>query len=272
MKILSISVIKDEADIIALSLSKALEWSDKIFVLDNGSTDNTWEIVKDLSEQDPRIVPWKKFDVPFYEGLRAEVFNEFRTIAEEGDWWCFRLDADEFYIDNPKHFLQNISKRHHYVCKDSIEYYLTFKDLEELNFKENFSSLINKIKYYDKFTYREARFFRHRNRLDWNPKDPFPKHMGIVSNKLIRAKHYQYRSIDQIQRRLEVRREAIKNGFPGWEHASQEDYNKKLRFRSELIYDKQDGTFHTEGFNNDINHSFPKLVAKHILHGLGILP
>ena len=272
MKIYSISVVKNEQDVIELSLVKALEWSDKIFVLDNGSADNTWDIIKNLSKKDSRIIAWKQLNIPFYEGLRSEVFNEFKSVAEEGDWWCFRLDADEFYIDNPRYFLNKISTRHHYICKDSIEYYLTFHDLEDLNFEENFSNLIDKIRFHDKLTYREARFFRHRKKMTWNPKDSFPKHMGIVSPKLIRAKHYQYRSPKQIQKRLDVRNEARKNGFIGWDHASQKAYEEKLRSQSELVYDHQDGNFHTEGSLNNYKHTLPKLIIKHILHGLKILP
>jgi len=272
MNIYSISVVKNEGDVIELSLKEALKWSTKIFVLDNGSDDNTWEIVQKLSQQEPRIIAWKQWAVPFYEGLRAEVFNEFKSIAKEGDWWCFRLDADEFYVDDPRDFLKTISNKHHYVCKDSIEYYLTPEDIEEIDFEEDFSMRIKHIRYYDKKTYREARFFKHRKRLTWNPQDPFPKHMGIVSDKLILSQHFQYRSPAQIQKRLDVRNEARKNGFEGWDHASQKHYTEKLRKRSELVYDTQDGHFKTTGYMNEIKHTFPKLIIKHLLHGLKILP
>ena len=40
MKIHAISVIKNEADIIAHNLTKAAKWAHKIYVLDNGSTDD----------------------------------------------------------------------------------------------------------------------------------------------------------------------------------------------------------------------------------------
>jgi glycosyltransferase involved in cell wall biosynthesis len=272
MKIYSISVVKNEEDVISLSLIKAMEWSDKIFVLDNGSTDETWSIVKSLSEKYPKIIAWKQLNVPFYEGLRGEVFNEFKSIAEDGDWWCFRLDADEFYVDSPKEILQKVSNKHHYICKDSIEYHLTFNDLETLDFTLMFENLVDKIRYYQKLTYREARFFRHRKNLKWDTKDPFPKHMGIVSPLLIRAKHYQYRSPSQIQQRLNVRNEARINGFDGWDHASQMDYIEKIKNSEDLLYDNQDGIFQTTGSANNHKHSIIKLIIKHVLHGLKILP
>ena len=44
MKIYSLLVVKNEADIIAHTLTDAARWSDKIIILDNGSTDGTWDM------------------------------------------------------------------------------------------------------------------------------------------------------------------------------------------------------------------------------------
>ena len=50
-KIHAICLVKDEDDIIAYTLEKALVWADYIYVYDNGSTDRTWEIVQNLSKK-----------------------------------------------------------------------------------------------------------------------------------------------------------------------------------------------------------------------------
>lgn len=272
MKIYSISVIKNEEDVIAYSLEQASKWSDKIFVLDNGSSDRTWEIVQQLAKTNDKIIPWKQLSVPFYEGLRGEVYNEFKHLSEEGDWWCFRLDADEFYVDNPVDFLKNIPEGYHYVCKDSIEYYLTHDDLANIDFSKDFRHRIDDIRYYHPQSYREARFFRFRRRLEWDTQLPFPKHMGIVYPKLIRCKHYQYRSPEQIQNRLDIRQMAIKSGFQGWNHASQKSYLDKVMLADELIYDDFSGKYYNTESVNEYLHSPLRLLIKRILHGLKILP
>ena len=46
MKIHSICVVKNEADIVGYCLREALKWSDYVYVYDGESTDGTWEVVK----------------------------------------------------------------------------------------------------------------------------------------------------------------------------------------------------------------------------------
>ena len=50
-KIYSLLLVKNESDIIRESLLAAVKWSDKVIVMDNGSTDGTWEIVKEIATQ-----------------------------------------------------------------------------------------------------------------------------------------------------------------------------------------------------------------------------
>ena len=101
----AICVVKNEADIVESSLRTALQWADRIIVYDGDSTDGTWEKVCAMRSE--RIVPWKQDGKVFQESLRAEVFNAFRQGARSGDWWC-HLDADEFYIDDPRAFLSKV--------------------------------------------------------------------------------------------------------------------------------------------------------------------
>ena len=97
MNIFGLYLVKNEADIIRLSLEESLRWCDRIFVFDNGSTDATWDIARNFATRDPRVVPFKQDAKPFDDALRAEIFNQYRSEASFGDWWC-RLDADEFYV------------------------------------------------------------------------------------------------------------------------------------------------------------------------------
>ena len=60
-KIYSLLLVKNESDIIRESLLAAIKWSDKVIVMDNGSTDGTWEIVKEIATQYPTIVPFMQY-------------------------------------------------------------------------------------------------------------------------------------------------------------------------------------------------------------------
>jgi hypothetical protein len=110
MKIHGLSLVKNEADVLQETLTRALHWCDHIYVFDNGSSDGTWELVKELAKQHLQIVPYKQDDVLYSNGLLADIFNVFRSKAGPRDWWC-RLDADEFYIDDPRIFLTKIPDR-----------------------------------------------------------------------------------------------------------------------------------------------------------------
>jgi hypothetical protein len=271
MKIFGICLIKNEADIIAYSLNRHSEWADKIFVYDNGSTDGTWEIVNELAKTNPKIVPFKQEAKPFRDGLRAEVFNAYKHLANDGDWWCIRCDSDEFYVDDPRTLLPKVKKYHHVVKSLHFEYRLTHEDIEEYTFNKGVSELLNQIKYYHPKQTREIRFVKYRKGLEWPEGNyGFPKHKGIISPLNLRIKHFQYRSPEQIERRIEVRRQATQNGYKFFRRDNVASWKDKLEYRERMILD--DNTF-KEGFIQDYNKNiWWKMLLLHILHGLKIYP
>lgn len=209
MKIHSICFAKNEADIIAQTLSKAAAWSDYIYVVDNGSRDRTWDIILDLSQRCAQVIPYKQEHRAFYDGMRGEVFNYFRDRARPGDWWC-RLDADEFYIDNPRTFLSNIPKQYQAVWAASFQYYFTYKDLaryesEPAAFADSVP-VEEKCRFYCN-DWSENRFFRYDNKMMWDTDDKSRSwpYFGAIYPYRIRLKHFQYRSPQQMQRRMLTR-------------------------------------------------------------------
>ena len=132
MKIFSICCIRDESDIIRETLESALEWSDKIFVFDNGSVDGTWDVINDIARVRREIVLIGHDDRVFTEELRGEIFEDNRGIASPDDWWC-RLDADEIYIDSPALFLQKVPSRYGFVLSATFNFYFTDVDLRKYN-------------------------------------------------------------------------------------------------------------------------------------------
>src|SRR3954453_10629796 len=145
MKIRSICLIKNEADVVEECLTEAARWSDRIYVYDGASTDGTWEKVQAMKSD--RIIPWKTDGCGFREGLRAEVFNAFREECEEGDWWC-QLNADEFYVQDVRKFLDAVPKSDHVVWGLNIQYYLTPEDVAGEAFTGEFPRDRPRIRYY----------------------------------------------------------------------------------------------------------------------------
>ena len=103
-RLYAILVTKDDADVIVEVVRHAATFCDKIIQLDNCSTDGTWELMGELEAEDPdRFVRLRQFDEPFYDGIRAEVYNAYRH--ELGDGWWMMLDSDEMMDRDPRPLL-----------------------------------------------------------------------------------------------------------------------------------------------------------------------
>jgi hypothetical protein len=213
VRIFGLCVVKNEVDVVKESLAAAIRWCDRIFVLDNGSDDGTWDVVQELSRASPRIVLVGRDARPFDSGIRDDIFRRFAQEARAGDWWCI-LDADEFHVDDPREFLARVPSRFQCVWKQELTYYFTEEDLARYrsdpdSYAERFP-ILERLRYY-RSDWSEFRFFRHPAADDVG----IPWNSPTTYEHRIRIKHFKYRSPEQIQKRLETRREGIQRGiFP----------------------------------------------------------
>lgn len=240
-KIYSLLLVKNEADIIRESLLAAIKWSDKVIVIDNGSTDGTWEIVNELASNQPTIVPFMQYTGGFHIGLRAKAFRAFRHELSCRDWWCVRLDADEFFSDNPREFLSRIPRKYLSVKKQSTDYVLTHEDLQAYRFTGDFAVDRSYITHYLPEKRKERRFMRHRPWLVWCEKWRYPHPIGRTAKRCISVDHYQYRSPQQMEKRFNTRQQAKNDGCGSFLHengAEWTDYlwtNQQLSEQTTLI-------------------------------------
>jgi glycosyltransferase involved in cell wall biosynthesis len=219
MRIHAICLIKNEGDIIAQTLHRASQFCHKIYVFDTGSTDDSWQRVQKINNS--VVVPFKNKKVPFYVGLRAQVFNAVRKDCSIGDW-LYILDADEFLAESPWKAIQ-IAEQEKADQINTLQYnfYFTDKDWKEYQAgNDSRNRLINQRRHYYRFVNIEQRFFRITEKLVWpdyldntHPKGyimPIPighEKWRKCSYKIPNC-HYQYRDPEQIQLRLENRRAA----------------------------------------------------------------
>ncbi len=217
-KIYSLLLVKNEADIIAASLTDACRWSDKIIVIDNGSTDGSWEQVQQLASRYPQIVPFMQYTGHFHIGLRAKAFYAFRHEMKCGDWWCVRLDADEFYPTDVRTFLAHVPKRYRTIKKESTDYVLTKEDVDNHVFSGDFSQDRPLLTHVLPEKRRERRFVRHSPFLIWKQTWRYPHLLGFTSPYPVPVDHFQYRSPEQMQRRFLTRRQAKADGCGSFKH------------------------------------------------------
>jgi glycosyltransferase involved in cell wall biosynthesis len=216
VKIHALCIVKDEDDVVGEALTAAATWCDHIYVMDNGSTDRTWEVVQALAETVPQVVPWRVDDRPFTDGMRAEIFQHFRSQAAPGDWWC-RQDADEFYVEDPKVFLRKVPEAYGVVWAASFSYYFTDQDAalyerEPQRYADDVP-VERKLRHYLNH-WSEPRLFRHTEDLVWDNGAGFPPyvHSAPVYPVRIWLKHFPYRSPQQLDKRIAARNQTLVNG------------------------------------------------------------
>lgn len=274
MKIFGICLLKNEADIVRYSFEENLRWCDRIFVYDNGSVDGTMDVVRELAKTQPGVVPFGSTDLDFVDRLRADVFNYFRGEAQRGDWWC-RLDADEVYPDDVREFLTSLPAAEQFVWSVYLQFYPTEKDLARLEAYEGappFEANESNLPRYYLADYAEAKFFRHRPGLVWE-NGSWPEHAGLVARRMLRHKHFQYRSPAQIERRLVTRRAATAAGYGGFPHSHEASWREKVRPSETLHFDAGDNQYviEEEKLPQHLEPAWQRAL-KRVLHGTGIWP
>ena len=154
----------------------------------------------------------------------------------------------------------------------SVEYYITESELEYIDFSMPFESIMPALHHYKVF-WSEPRAFRYRKKLIWHNDAAWPIHAGLVAIERIIFKHYPYRSPQQIQMRLDVRRDNRLKGFKGWDHASQCSWREKILRSSECLVDKGFPKINIDETNIP-NHleKYPIRMMKQIFHRFGIWP
>ncbi len=219
MKVHGITVLKNEHDVVEETLTKGAEIFDAIYVLDNGSTDGTWEIVQELERRLGAVIVAGREEGPFDNGLRGRVYNQFKERSTPGDWWG-KLDADEILIDKPKSFLSEVPDENRRVCSSHYQFYFTDKDLCEWKKDPDAweSKEVEKRLLYYRNNSSELRFIRDDGDLQWGADEHWPRFLYPVYPERIRYKHFQYRSPQQIQKRLDTRYEAKRRRTSSYPH------------------------------------------------------
>jgi len=269
-KIHCIMLCKNEGDVIGHCLESTSSFADSIYVYDGLSEDNTWDVVNSLAKTNRRIVPWKQDGKAFSEGLRAEVFSEFRHRSVSGDWWM-QVNADEFYPDCPRKFFSRVPASNSFVWGTMAEYVLTEKEIETVDFSQPFENQIENFRHYY-VQWSEPRAFRYRNRLKWRFDAAWPVNAGVVARERLLYKHYPIRSVSQARKRVQTRMENRDLGFEGWE-PNIEQWRSEIKDSEEFIFD--DGVtpiFWDEASLPRHLETPIRRVCKYLLHGIGILP
>ena len=224
-RIYGLMIVKNEADIVGQCLGNALGHCEKIIVMDNMSSDGTWETVLDLAASHPgRIIAHCRIDRPFHDSLRAIGYNAFNRELSNNDWWL-RLDADEFLNEPPGPVLDIAAKETaDFVRANQMEFALTDRDIALIESGQDLRSQpIEQRRRHYRVSWREFRLFRNDPAVAWDVAQgrQFPQHLSKskVCSRAIFNRHYAHRDIEQLKVRIAVRR-----GSQSFTHVAGEDW------------------------------------------------
>lgn len=226
-KIAAHFLVKDEEDVIEECINHAAKYCDYILVLDNGSADLTYEICKNH----PRVNYCEQIVCTFSDALRNHLLEASKEYLTDGVDWFLALSADHFFDTDPREdILRAIAEDSDVITYDVAQFYLTDKDyIEATNNTDKWLSkpVEERIKYYTINYFDFPVVFRFKKDMVYKDEVtewPEMRAKKIASFKPI-LKHYQFRSIEQLQKRLELRKKEINKGFKGFRHYRSFDWH-----------------------------------------------
>lgn len=203
--VFAIMPVRDYADVVADTLATASPWVTRIFVLDNGSLDGTVDIVRQCARELGNVEFLGVDERPWSYAFYALVYQGAKQHAKPGDWW-YRLDADEFLVEDPRPLLDRVKPPYDTVWGSFYNYYFTPSDLTAYEADPDAwldKPLFERIRWY-RNDWAEPRFVRHTRFMQWN--DTGWRQGGFnVATTMVPVRQYRYRSPAQIEHRLALR-------------------------------------------------------------------
>jgi hypothetical protein len=233
MKIYGVSVVQNESDVIAESLTRALSFCERIWVWDLGSTDGTWEALDKLRSD--RIIPKQQTGLRFTSSLKGRVFAEARAQIEEGAW-IYILDADEFLVGDPQPALKAAEREGAArVGVWQVNFFPVRTDLERLNAMGETSweklPLVERFRHY-RVEWFEWRFIRVIPELVWDVSGMHSRFSDAKDRPLknsrqeLLVRHYRYRSPRQVAGRAATRRDSPPADYGQFRYETTGDFAK----------------------------------------------
>ena len=201
-KLFGVCFVKNEEDIIGDSVTHASQFCDKVFVVDNASTDRTWDIVNGLELEN--VVPVCSKDFVFRDYLRLRFMETRKGELALNNWW-YIFDADEFLVEDPFDAIAQAEEEGaDCIAVEMINFLLTKEEVRDAQ-KVGREETWRDRKYYVLYESGKVEFFKNTRYLDYGAYDFIPSGVLKECSRRLPLKHYPYRSLAQLEKRVHTR-------------------------------------------------------------------
>ena len=113
MKVIGITMVKDEIDIIHTTIMHMLTQVDGVIAIDNNSTDGTYEVLKSLLADRKFCDTWIDIEPGYYQSLKMTGLAKIAMQDFNADW-VVPFDADEIWTPIPNfQTIKEVLEAHH---------------------------------------------------------------------------------------------------------------------------------------------------------------
>jgi hypothetical protein len=250
VRIHGLMCVHDEADVLDEVLDHLLPMVESLHILDTGSRDGCWDIVRTRQRRDARVETVERSGVPFCNGHRGVLFELARRRFRAGDWVA-RFDPDEFYVPGllPPDDAGHAADLHEFlatrvrpwegrVLARMFEFVITAGEAAGLAAGRGGggASIREARRWYVTDPVPEPRLFRFRRGMRWGPGHANPFSPGLVAAERVAVAHYRWRSLDQMKVRhanrlaaAGVTHHGTHWSVPSWEEWVYADSDARLR-------------------------------------------
>lgn len=201
-KLFGVCFVKNEEDIIGDSVTHASQFCDKVFVVDNASTDRTWDIVNGLELEN--VVPVCSKDFVFRDYLRLRFMETRKGELALNNWW-YIFDADEFLVEDPFDAIAQAEEEGaDCIAVKVINFLLTRKEVRDVQEKTQQETWRDR-KHYVLYESGPVKFFKNTKYVDYSICDSMPFGLTRECSKRLLMKHYPHRSLVQLEKRVQTR-------------------------------------------------------------------
>ncbi|MEE0942222.1 MAG: glycosyltransferase [Methanobrevibacter sp.] len=210
MKVVSITMVKNEVDIIESFVRYHLNIVDEMIILDNCSSDETPVIITKLIDEGLPIIFITDSDSNYNQSFKMNLLME-KAFNEYGADIVCVLDVDEFLIScentNPREILNNLDLDGYYLAK-WITYIPTEKDSNDLFIPKRITHVRDEnLESFFKVIVTKGIFNKYSPKLEMgNHNLSFPKSNNPPKNSQLPLKiaHFPIRSIEQCISKVSV--------------------------------------------------------------------